>query len=400
MKHNTSRAFNPARRSLLQLGAGLAAIHAVSPVLAWADSAPKASRKTVILVQLQGGNDGLNTLIPYRQDSYYALRPTLHINKEQQLTLGDELAFHPSLQALMPSWEAGQLALLQNVGYPSPILSHFRSIEIWETASASDQYLKSGWLDPVLPHMANPLPCDAIVLGGALGPLNGTRGRVLALDGNLDQFLKRQHVFNMQYGQQSSGEQQAIVRLQQQVNQGVAWLNKLHDSEQPVKTTFPRHPFGMQANNVARLMGMGAELPVYKLALGSFDTHRGQANTHAQLLKVFAESMSALRTALIDSGHWDNTLVMTFSEFGRRPKENGSGGTDHGTGAPVFVMGGQVKGGVYGDTFDLSQLTDNGNMTYGLDFHSLYQSVVSEVWQLDYALPNKPAPLPFKLLTA
>jgi uncharacterized protein (DUF1501 family) len=270
---------------------------AVSPASGDAAGA-HAYRNLLVLVELKGGNDGLNTLIPYADARYYQLRPTIGIPRHKVIPLDERTGLHPSLADLMPLWQDRSLAIVQGVGYPKPNLSHYRSIEIWDTASHADQYLRTGWLtrafasEPVRARFA----ADGVVIGSAeIGPLaNGARTVALT-----------NPVCPYRFG-----------------------------------TTFPQSAFGSAVRKAMQVVASGGTargvpvagqgVAVVRLTLNGFDTHENQPVQHANLLKQFAQGMTAMRSALGELNRWHSTLVMTYAEFGRRARENASNGTGPG----------------------------------------------------------------------
>lgn len=372
------------RRGFLQL-AGASLAFGMAPRLAFAATAPASPAsvdgRLLVLVELKGGNDGLNTLIPYRDPTYYALRPQIGIKPEGMIRLDDRVALHRALEPLMPSWEEGRLAIIQGVGYPQPNLSHFRSIEIWDTASRSDQYLPAGWLTRLFRD--NPLPAryaaDALVLGSAdLGPVAGG-ARAIALD-NPGQFNKQAKLVQAMAGQGDNALGHVL-----KVESDIATAARSLGTGGKLSTAFPTHNFGRLCRVACETLASASGVAVVRLTLGSFDTHQNQVGTHANLLTQLAEGLSAFKAGMIELGRWDDTLVATYSEFGRRPKENASGGTDHGTIAPHFVLGGRVRGGLLGETPDLSVLDASGNLPYRVDFRQVYATLLERWWQVPAA---------------
>jgi len=338
-------------------------------------------RRLLILVELKGGNDGLNTVVPYADARYRALRPRLALARDELLQLDERAALHPALRPLMPLWQAGELAIVQGLGYPSPNLSHFRSIEIWDTASRSDQYLADGWLARAF--AADPVPrtfaADGVSVGGSdLGPLGGSGSRAIALN-DPDAFLRQARLVNPG-GAKRNAALAHILKVEDDIVQAAGHLN----ASVAFRTEFPRGPFGNAVRSAAQLAANPAGVAAIRLSLGGFDTHQNQAGVHARLLGELAEGLAALRSALVEIGRWDSTLLFTYAEFGRRPQENASGGTDHGTAATQFVAGGRVRGGLYGAAPDLGAL-DGGNLPFGVDFRSLYATVLGRWWGVDAA---------------
>ena len=337
----------------------------------------------LILIELKGGNDGLNTVVPYADPDYYRLRPQIAIRREEVLQLDQDVGLHPSLQPLMALWQDRDMAVIQGVGYPQPNLSHFRSIEIWDTASRSEQYLQEGWLTRAF--TTNPTPgfysADGVIIGSQeLGPLAGG-ARVVAL-ANTDQFLNSARLA-MPAKVHGNPTLEHMLKVEADIVKAADGLRP-KQGKFDFKTEFPKGGFGDVVKTAAQVIAdgeqSGKKVAVLRLTLGSFDTHQNQQGTQAALLKQLAEGISALKASLQEMQRWDSTLVMTYSEFGRRPKENLSKGTDHGTVSPQLVMGGRVKGGLFGKAPDLARLDGAGNMLFTVDFRSLYATVLEQWW--------------------
>ncbi|SEA79201.1 DUF1501 domain-containing protein [Paraburkholderia sartisoli] len=367
-------------------------------------------RNLLILVELKGGNDGLNTVIPYADPAYYTLRKNIGIKREQLIQLDGRAALHPALQPLMPLWQARELAIVQGVSYAQPNLSHFRSIEIWDTASRADQYLREGWLSRAFAQRPVPagFAADGMVIGSAeMGPLaNGAdtialmdpvrfaRASRLVAPGSLHgRNVELHHVHDV------AGD---IVKAAPFARPAT----DAHDGQSALKTAFPPSAFGasirtaMQAlstgDNLQGLPLAGEGVAAIRLTLNGFDTHQNQPGQHAALLAQLAEGLMSMKAALVEMGRWDRTLVMTYSEFGRTPRENLGHGTDHGTVAPHFVAGGRVRGGLHGVPPVLTRLDGNGNLPVSVDFREMYATVLASWWGLDPAivLRDRFAPLP------
>jgi uncharacterized protein (DUF1501 family) len=367
------------RRAFLKLAsaAPLAGVNG----LARAAATPE-SRKLLVLVELRGGNDGLNTVIPYDDPQYARLRPRLGVARDQVVRLTERAGLHPSLEKLLAPWEARELAIVQGLGYPQPNLSHFRSIEIWDTASKSDEYLDAGWLARAFALSPSPstFAADGVVVGpGAMGPLAGGSVRAIALT-NPEQFLRNARL--AKGGGESSNPALAhILRVERDV---LLSAERLHAGRK-FTTEFPAGAFGNAVHTAAQLAANEAGIAVVRLSLGSFDTHANQQGTHANLLRQLGDGLAALRAALVEVDRWRSTVVATYAEFGRRPHENQSGGTDHGTSSSHFVMGGAVKGGLYGAPPALDRLDGNGNLPFAVDFRSYYASLLERWWGIDPA---------------
>ena len=367
------------RRDFLR-ALGAAGVTAVVPFPAFAQRAGAGYDRLLVLVELKGGNDGLNTVVPYADPVYYGLRPALAIPRDQVLQLDERAGLHPALEPFMAAWKNRELAVVQGVGYPSANLSHFRSIEIWETASRSNEYLSDGWLARAFAAAPTPraFAADGVLVGGAdLGPFAGAGTRAIALT-DTEQFL-RQARLAAPAGQARNAALNHLLRVEQDIVQAAAGLN----GNYAFNVEFPRTAFGNAVRTAAQVIASKAGVAAVKLSLGGFDTHRGQLPAHARLMGTLAEGLMALRSALIELGRWDSTLVMTYAEFGRRPRENVSAGTDHGTANSHFVMGGRVKGGIYGAAPDLSALDGNGNLPFAVDFRDLYATALQRWWGVD-----------------
>ncbi len=369
------------RREFLS-SAGAAVVAVLAPGIALAQRSQAGYANLLVLVELKGGNDGLNTVVPYADAQYYALRPRLAIPRDQVLQLDAQAGLHPALEPLMAMWKDRELAVVQSVGYPNANLSHFRSIEIWDTASKSNEYLGEGWLARAF--AAAPAPrsfaADGVVVGGAeMGPFAGGATRAIALT-DTQQFL-RQARLAAPAGQAGNAALQHILRVEHDIVQAAAGLNGNH----AYAVEFPRTAFGNAVSTAAQVIASKAGVAAIKLSLNGFDTHSNQPGTHARLLKDLADGLAALRSALMEIGRWDSTLIMTYAEFGRRPRENLSIGTDHGTANAHFLLGGRVKGGLYGPAPGLSRLDGNGNLPFAVDFRDVYATVLDRWWGADSA---------------
>ncbi len=327
------------------------------------------------MVELKGGNDGLNTVVPYTDRLYYQARPKLAIPAADVLRLDHQLGFNPAMRALLPIWEQGELALIQGVGYASPNLSHFRSIEIWETASNSQQYLNQGWLSRQFLHLplASRMIADGVILGSQeLGPLaGGARALVLSDPAS---FIKQARL--------AAGAAPAT-------NPALAHLLKIENDirgaaqglggNAALQTTFPEHGFGKTVKTACEVLAINRNIGALRLTLGGFDTHSNQRQIQDRLLNELAEGLSALRSGLRELSIWQDCLVLTYAEFGRRVAENRSGGTDHGTANVHFALGGKVKGGFFGSAPDFTDL-DADNLRYQIDFRQLYATACRFCW--------------------
>jgi len=363
----------------------LAAAAALTPRLAFGLAAPGAGyRNLLVLIELKGGNDGLNTLVPYADPAYHALRPKLAIARDRVVQLSESVGLHPALEPLAALWKRRELAVLQGVGYPDPNLSHFRSIEIWDTASKSDEYLQEGWLTRTFGVAPTPkeFAADGVIVGSPdLGPLAGGGTRAIAL-ATTEQFL-RQARLAVPEGKATNKALQHILKVEGDILQAASHLK----ADYALSTEFPEGPFGNAIKTASQVIANRAGVAVVRVTLPGFDTHSGQAATQARLLGELAGGVTALRSALLELGRWNDTLVLSYAEFGRRPKENLSGGTDHGTSSVHFVLGGRVAGGLYGEQPALDRLSGDGNPAHAIDFRSVYATVLERWWGISSAGP-------------
>jgi uncharacterized protein (DUF1501 family) len=300
---------------------------------------------------------------------------------------------HPALEPLLPLWRGRELAVLQGVGYPGPNLSHFRSIEIWDTASDSDRYLQDGWLTRTFALAPTPadFAADGVIIGSAdLGPLSGGGTRAIAL-ANTEQFL-RQARFAAAEGQTRNKALQHILKVETDIVQAAAHLKADH----AFKASFPPGPFGAAIRTACQVVANRPGVAVVRVTQTGYDTHSGQAPAQARLLGELAGGIVALKDALEELDRWHETMVLTYAEFGRRPKENLSNGTDHGTASVHFALGGRIAGGLYGEQPSLARLSGDGNTGYSIDFRSVYATALDRWWNVPSTGPlgGKFTPLP------
>lgn len=344
---------------------------------------------TLVLVELNGGNDSLNTVVPYADPLYAKLRPRIAFDRAQVVQLDATTGLHPGLAPLKPAWDGGEIAIVRGVGYERPNLSHFRSIEIWDTASASDELLHDGWIARALAPR-QPLAgrvAEGIVLGRpAVGPLYGARARVAMMQDANSFANQARNVAQPASTAAPNAALRHVVSTQVALRAaGDGIHERLRASKAALPPNFPKTGIGWQLANAARLIDAGVDAPVIKVSHGSFDTHTWQRNTHDRLVGEFGAALAAFRDALRASGRWSRVTVMTYAEFGRRPAENSAQGTDHGTAAAHFVIGGGVRGGLHGEAPRLDALDSAGNLRHAVDFRSLYATVLRRWWAVDPA---------------
>ena len=376
---------------LRSLGVGSASV-------AFAAAPPGANyRNLLVLIELKGGNDGLNTVVPHADPAYYALRPKLAIARDSVLPLSERSGLHPALAPLLPFWQDKELAVLQGVGYPAPNLSHFRSIEIWDTASKSEQYLQEGWLTRAFGAAPTPksFAADGVIIGSSdLGPLAGGGTRAIAL-ANTEQFLRQARLATTE-GQSRNRALAHILKVEADIIQAASHLN----ANYAFKTEFPQGGFGNAIRTACQIVANEAGVAVVRITLTGFDTHSGQPGTQARLLSELADGVVALKSALEELGKWNDALVLTYAEFGRRPKENLSNGTDHGTANTHFALGGRVAGGLYGEQPSLDRLSGDGNSGFAIDFRSVYATALDRWWGVPSSGPLGGTFTPLPILRA
>ena len=378
------------RRELLKFAAGLPLVLTIPQRFRASFAAePRGSNRLgrwdriLILIELNGGNDGLNTVIPYADERYYHLRPRLAVPRGQTLQLSPRLGFHPALERLMPLWQAQELAVVLGVGYARPNRSHFRSIEICETGSDSERVLEEGWLARLFRQYPPPadFTADGILLGRRdAGPLSGSTTRTIALE-NPDHFLKQATAMQITQTTTLNKALAHILQVQRELSHASIGLQERLQRAPALQPAFPATPIGRQLETAARLLAAKVPVAAIKVSHGSFDTHAGQLGHHQRLLQELAEALAVFTDAVRRMSLWDRMLIMTYSEFGRRAGENGSGGTDHGTAAPQLLVGGKVKGGFYGAQPSLTDLLD-GDLRYHVDYRDLYATVITNWWDL------------------
>ncbi len=336
--------------------------------------------RVLVLVELRGGNDGLNTIVPYRDEQYYRLRPQLAVPRQSVLQLSEQLGFNPALEPLMPLWQARELAVVLGVGYANPNRSHFRSIEIWDTASQSDEVLQEGWIARLFAKQKPPatFAADGIALGLDPGPLSGAHMRTITMR-QPQQFLDRASRVHPTVVSTTNPALAHILAVQNELSHAATLLQDKLAGGPDQDFAFPATPIGRQLQVVATLLTSRAPVAVLKVSHGSFDTHSNQRNTHDRLLHELAEALVAFRQAMRTANLWKQVVLMTYAEFGRRAAENGSTGTDHGTAAPHFLLGGKVRGGLYGQQPSLADLAE-GDLRHVVDYRSLYMTIARRWW--------------------
>lgn len=346
--------------------------------------AARSSGRRLILVELSGANDGLNTVVPIADERYREIRPTIGMGTNEVFNIGNGLALHNALTPLADAWQAGDLSIIQGLGYPGQNRSHFKSIALWETGGDGSKAGKTGWLTQDVENMigAEDLDAHGVSLDGGMGIFASPSGVWLSMT-SLNQFRSlgetTERLASTSINGKSTNPALAMVLDRgQSLNTAMSRISKkIARIRSNSRLRFDAGDLGRQAAMAAQLIDAGIDAPVLKIKIDGFDTHENQTWRHRDLLQNLGRALAGLRNALLDSGHWENTLIMTYSEFGRRAVENESGGTDHGTAAPHFMMGGAVSGGIWGIHPDLGALNE-GDMAYTLDYRSVYDLVLAE----------------------
>ncbi|WP_299428517.1 DUF1501 domain-containing protein [uncultured Meiothermus sp.] len=362
------------KKSLLTLALGQGA----PSLLSRTALAAQSKDKILVVVNLFGGNDQLNTLIPYRNELYYRLRPNIAVKREEVLDLGasgQKLGFHPELRPLMQMWNHGELAIVPQVGYPNPNRSHFISTSIWHTADPTRKE-ETGWLGRWGDLQDDPF-CDTF-LGGATPQAQMGDKRTAPAIHSIDTFsirLPRQfeEEFNKEAGLTRSGTAEEVRRAMLSLRGALDKVGQLREVKN--RAQYPDNAFGRSIGDIARMIAGGLGSSVYYTTLGGWDTHAGQPPRQAELLSHVAQATAAFRADMKAIGRDKDVMIMVFSEFGRQVAENASFGTDHGEGGLMFVLGGGVKGGLFGSEPDLEDLELNA-LKYKTDFRNVYATAL------------------------
>ncbi|HMO33518.1 MAG TPA: DUF1501 domain-containing protein [Lacibacter sp.] len=344
---------------------------------------PPGNKVTVIL-QLSGGNDGLNTVIPVRNDVYYRSRPRLGIQQQAALSLTDEAALHPALPAFKSLYDEGSLGILNNVGYPNADKSHFRSMDIWHTASNSADYWNSGWLGRYLDEQCRDCkqPIQALELDDVLSlALKGETKNGIALTDprRLYSTSQGRYYKELLRNRHAQEHEHPVDYLYKTMAETVSSAEYIFEQSRlrPTSATYPDTGLGRSLKTIASLIFSDINTRVYYLSLGSFDTHVNQEQQQKRLFTEMNDAVAAFVKDLKANNRFNDVLLFTFSEFGRRVTQNASGGTDHGKANNMFFIGGGLKQqGLYNALPDLTQL-DDGDLRFSVDFKQVYATVLN-----------------------
>ena len=400
-------AFN--RRSLITRGALLVASGFLAPsfvtrtamaldgpasVLGPVTLDPTKKNKILVVLQLSGGNDGINTLIPFSDPQYAALRPTLGVAASDVLHLTDSVGLNPRLSKFKALYDQGKLAVVQGVGYPNPNRSHFRSMDIWHSARP-DTFERSGWLGRYVAACQcaqdNALP--AISIGDQLNTMFWTDTTLVPAVASIGAFsfltdtkYKNDRTFQLQTLQNIYSQAGNWSNAESLIRRGTLQALSASDELQKVAASY-QSPVAYPANNglavqlktVAQVIAGNLGTRLFSVSMGGFDTHTNQKVNQDKLLGQLGDAIDAFMQDLASMKRQDDVTIMTFSEFGRRVKQNGSNGTDHGTAEPMFIIGNGVQGGMYGTYPSLSDLDNNGDLKFNADFRSVYAGILRDV---------------------
>ena len=331
--------------------------------------------KRLIILELSGGNDGLNTIVPFSDDNYIKNRPSLALKKRDIIRLNDESVIHDGLSKLADLYFNGEVAVIQGLGYPFPNHSHFKSTALWHVGGDGRKNFQEGWISAAsqmfMPHAA----AHGISFSDEMGPFFHKDGIFISAR-NVDQLR------DIQLGVLSRNEFKSdavsvvakrALSLQQSLKALRKHLRGIH--QQP---ELPDGVLGQQLAEVVKVIQSDARVPVFAVKLTGFDTHSNQFYRHRRLMRELSDVIMDTRNELLDSGHWDSTIILTTSEFGRRLMENKSRGTDHGTAAPHFIIGGNIRGGLFGKAPNLSKLGTNQDIKSTMDYRAVYNSIIED----------------------
>jgi uncharacterized protein (DUF1501 family) len=394
------------RREFIHKGLTIVAVGATAPsfltrtALAMAnpfDIAQVTSRPGVpddnvlVVVQMGGGNDGLNTIVPFNDDAYYRARPRLAVPKNEVIRVDGDHGFHPRMAKLKEMLDRGNLAVVQGVGYPNPSRSHFKSMEIWQTADPDGRAMRVGWIGR---YFDSKCPvCEVPTVGVNIGStmplaMRAESGQGVTLDSpeafqwmpTMDGIgAREEHELLKMLNAPAPNEPGTIDFLRHTAMNAVVSSERVREAVRQYKggIDYPNNRFANSMRLIAQMIAGKLPTKVYYAHMTGFDTHAGQLGVHDTLLEQLSTGLDAFYRDLEAQGNADRVLVVAFSEFGRRVAENGSNGTDHGTAAPMFVFGRRIKPGIHGIQPSLADLVDN-DLRHSIDFRSVYATVLDK----------------------
>ena len=339
--------------------------------------AAQKSGKRLILIELSGANDGLNTVIPFDDHRYKELRPNIGLDNSETISLSKDFGLHEALQPIGKLWEEGEMAIIHGLGYPGANRSHFKSIALWETGGDGSSSGRNGWLTEDIENLPgqDQIEAHGISLDGGMGIFSSPSGIWLSMT-SAQQFMEL-----------TSDEVPAIDTKNEALRMLLDRAHTLNSSMQNISRKLKKShvrdfkikggDLGSQFTRAVLLINAGISSPILKVKIGGFDTHEGQQWRHRNRLRSLGLATADFAETLKKIGQWENTLIMTYSEFGRRAAENYTQGTDHGTAAPHFILGGSVNGGFWGVHPDLGKLED-GDMAFTMDYRTVYERILSD----------------------
>jgi uncharacterized protein (DUF1501 family) len=339
--------------------------------------------KVLVVLQFSGGNDGLNTVIPVRNDIYYKARPKLGIEKDKALLLTDEAGINPALPAFKELFDEGNLGIMNGVGYPNPDRSHFRSMDIWQSASDSDKYIYTGWLGRYLDAQCNGCrkPTQALEVDDVLSlALKGEIIKGLAVKDPKRLYNTSHEKYFKDINAAHEKGEETVDYLYKTLSETLSSADYIFQQSRlhPTSQIYPSTETGKNLKTISSLIMSDINTKVYYLSLGSFDTHVNQENQQKRLFTELNDAISAFVKDLKDNNRFDDVMLMTFSEFGRRVAQNASGGTDHGTANNMFFIGGGLKQkGLINTMPDLNDLNE-GDLKHTVDFKNVYATVLNK----------------------
>lgn len=380
------------RRTFLQSGS-LATASLFLPRFLKAFEQPQMvppGNKVIVVLQMSGGNDGLNTVIPIANDIYYKERPRLAIEKNKALRLTDEAGLHPALTGLKELYDDGSLGIINSVGYPNPDRSHFRSMDIWQTASNSNEYIYSGWLGRYLDAQCAGCdhPTQALEIDDVLSlAMKGERIKGLAMRDpqRLFSSANEQYFRDLAAGSHVQDDEKPVDYLYKTMAETLSSADYIYKQSRlhPSRTEYPKTELGRSLQTIASLIFSDINTKVYYVSLGSFDTHVAQEGQQSRLFTEMSDAIRSFVKDLKDNHRFEDVVLFSFSEFGRRVSQNASGGTDHGTANNMFFIGGGLKQkGLINSMPNLSSLNE-GDLRHEVDFKSVYATVLHNWLEAD-----------------
>jgi len=371
------------RKEFLQIGS-LASASLMMPKFLKAFEKPSLvppGNKVMVVLQFSGGNDGLNTVIPIRNDIYYKSRPKLGIPKGQALQVTDEAGLNPALPYFKELFDEGSLGIMNNVGYPNPDRSHFRSMDIWQSASESNEYITTGWLGRYLDAQCSGCskPTQALEIDDVLSlAMKGENLKGLALKDPKQLFNSSNEKYFREINATHNHEEAAVDYLYKTLSETLNSADYIYEQSRrnPSSQTYPATQLGKNLKTISSLVLSDINTKVYYVSLGSFDTHVNQESQQKRLFTELNDAITSFVKDLKNNNRFQDVTIMTFSEFGRRVAQNASGGTDHGTANNMFfISGGLKEKGLLNPMADLNDL-NQGDLKHTVDFKSVYATLL------------------------